>query len=466
MSASVIEKLLFRAGAACPFLREPIELTRRLADGNVRRLGTDGLDIYTAEDHIPGANPVPDPGRGAASAPLEQADVDHLLMHCVFRHMLVPEKVLRPLWDLACDISAEFLRTEFFPDHDAKVTRILIRQSVPDSTDPRQAAEVYRALTDLFEDELEPLFSLFARDDHRYWYEPAPGGRIAEGGLMSAQPGVSGQAGSEAASPQEPPKDRASSQRLYRETLAVLLTGRWPVDEDLSGGLIKRNLFGIIPGSREEKILLRRSGKYDFSRYLRRFTSNREEQVLDLSSFDYIPYCFGLERYGNMPLIEPLEYQEPDKIEELVIAIDTSGSCSLKIVERFLAEIERILMHSDSFFRKMNVHIIQCDAVIQSHAEIRSYEEWREYIRGLKIRGRGGTDFTPVFALTEQLIKKKKLKDLKGLLYFTDGDGVYPTKKTPYETAFVFTTRESLRFKIPEWIVPLCLDMSADDVRG
>ena len=60
-----------------------------------------------------------------------------------------------------------------------------------------------------------------------------------------------------------------------------------------------------------------------------------------------------------MPLIEPLEYQEPDKIEELVIAIDTSGSCSLKIVERFLAEIERILMHSDSFFRKMNVHIIQ-----------------------------------------------------------------------------------------------------------
>ena len=68
--------------------------------------------------------------------------------------------------------------------------------------------------------------------------------------------------------------------------------------------------------------------------------------------------------------------------------------------------------------------------------------------------------------MTEQLIKKKKLKDLKGLLYFTDGDGVYPTKKTPYETAFVFTTRESLRFKIPEWIVPLCLDMSADDVRG
>ena len=142
-----------------------------------------------------------------------------------------------------------------------------------------------------------------------------------------------------------------------------------------------------------------------------------------------------------------------------MIAIDTSGSCSRPVVERFLAEIERILMQRDFFFRKMNVHIIQCDAIIQSHTAIRSFDEWKQYLKDLTIKGRGGTDFTPVFALTEKLIAKGELKHLKGLLYFTDGDGVYPTKETPYETAFVFTTRSALNFKIPEWIIPLCLDM-------
>ena len=35
-----------------------------------------------------------------------------------------------------------------------------------------------------------------------------------------------------------------------------------------------------------------------------------------------------MEQYGNLPLIEPLEYKEVNRLEELVIAIDTSGSCS------------------------------------------------------------------------------------------------------------------------------------------
>ncbi|MFR5116379.1 MAG: hypothetical protein ACLTDV_04705 [Eubacterium sp.] len=40
--------------------------------------------------------------------------------------------------------------------------------------------------------------------------------------------------------------------------------------------------------------------------------------------------------YDNMPLVEPLEYRENKRIREFVIAIDTSGSCQGKTVERFL----------------------------------------------------------------------------------------------------------------------------------
>ena len=215
---------------------------------------------------------------------------------------------------------------------------------------------------------------------------------------------------------------------------------------------------GFAPGSREEKMLLREAGKHDFTRYLKRFSTTQEEIRLDLSGFDYIPYYYGLERYGNLPFIEPLEYVESHKVETLVIAIDTSGSCTRAIVERFLAEIERILMGHDLFFEKMNVHIMQCDAILQSDVAIHSHEEWKQYIRDLTIKGRGGTDFRPVFDRVEQLIARGEIKNLKGLMYFTDGDGTYPQKKPPYETAFVFSTRRALDYKKPEWIVPLCLE--------
>ena len=44
---------------------------------------------------------------------------------------------------------------------------------------------------------------------------------------------------------------------------------------------------------------------------------------LDTESFDYIFDNYGMEHYGNLPLIEPLEYKEVNRLEELVIAIDT-----------------------------------------------------------------------------------------------------------------------------------------------
>ena len=48
---------------------------------------------------------------------------------------------------------------------------------------------------------------------------------------------------------------------------------------------------------------------------------------LDLDSFDPVAYHYGLMYYGNFPFIEPPETREGNRLEELVIAIDTSGSC-------------------------------------------------------------------------------------------------------------------------------------------
>ena len=36
------------------------------------------------------------------------------------------------------------------------------------------------------------------------------------------------------------------------------------------------------------------------------------------------------------------------------------------------------------------------------------------------------------------MIQDKEFTNLKGVLYFTDGEGVYPEKQPTYRTAFVF----------------------------
>lgn len=189
-----------------------------------------------------------------------------------------------------------------------------------------------------------------------------------------------------------------------------------------------------------------------------RFAIQREELHTDTSGFDYIPYVYGLDHYGNMPLIEHLEYQEMNRMEELVIAIDTSGSCTAETVRRFMEETYGILSDHENFFRNMNLYIIQCDSFIQDCAHITCEKDWERYLGNLQIHGRGGTDFRPVFEHVEMLRFEGKLRRLKGLLYFTDGDGIYPQRSTTYQTAFVFYHEKALHQQVPAWATKLYLD--------
>lgn len=215
---------------------------------------------------------------------------------------------------------------------------------------------------------------------------------------------------------------------------------------------------GRVPGSGVETLAVPRQGVYDYRRFLQQFTVEREEILLDAESFDLVLYSFGMERYGNLPLVEPLEYQEVSRLEELVIAIDTSGSCSADTVRRFLAETYAIVSRRENFFQKMKVYLIQCDCLVQSVTVIRSAEEWMESCEHITIQGRGGTDFTPVFRYVEQLRRRKELRELKALLYFTDGDGVYPRERTDYQTAFVFLHRSDRMEHVPPWAARLVLE--------
>ena len=216
-----------------------------------------------------------------------------------------------------------------------------------------------------------------------------------------------------------------------------------------------RKRRGSQKGDQREDAGPIRSGRYDYKKFLRQFSVLREEVELDTESFDYIFYNYGMEHYGNLPLIEPLEYKEVNRLEELVIAIDTSGSCDGETVRRFLEETYSILSEKENFFHKMKVYLIQCDCCIQDVKVIHSEEEWKEYSKDITIQGRGGTDFRPVFRYVKEQQEKKEIRRLKALIYFTDGDGIYPGSKPDYETAFVFLHKTEKMELVPPWAIRL-----------
>lgn len=207
-----------------------------------------------------------------------------------------------------------------------------------------------------------------------------------------------------------------------------------------------------------ERLHIQKRGKIRFREFLRQFAVAGEEMRIDMESIDYIPYLYGLLHYGNMPFVEPLEYCEVRKLQELVIAIDTSGSCKTETVRRFMEEVYGILSDRENFFDRMNVYILQCDFAVQHTAHITCEQEWQAYLEDLVVYGRGDTDFQPVFRYVENLRREKKLRNLKGLLYFTDGDGIYPEKETDYRTAFIYYKRKERQQRAPEWALQFELE--------
>ena len=343
----------------------------------------------------------------------------HTLCHCMFLHMLGEggEHELTETWDLACDLAAEWAvdAMGICPvDRERRRKREgWYREISPDGQVSAVAAQ--RWLQSRSPEEIEEIGREVRADSHRFWRE-----RKEDAGSLAG-----------------------------RWKPAVLLVARQQGEEKRRPGTRK--------GDRTAEAVLQDAGRGNYRKFLERLFVCREEMQVDPDSIDYIPYLYGLEHYGNVLLMEPLETTETSRLEEFVIAIDTSGSCSGAVVRRFLEETYGILSRRENFFRKMNVHLIQCDSMIQDHRKVTCEREWKDYMAHLKIQGLGGTDFTPVFRLVDQMLEKKEIRKLKGLLYFTDGDGIYPNRKPAYETAFVFPWKRPEKQQAPGWAWKLYL---------
>ena len=85
-------------------------------------------------------------------------------------------------------------------------------------------------------------------------------------------------------------------------------------------------------------------------------------------------------------------------------------------------------------------------------------------LQSFTVVGGGGTDFRPAFAYVNQLRENGELDQLRGMLYFTDGKGVYPSRRPDYQTAFLFFGSYE-EAAVPPWAMRLRI-MPEDLQRG
>lgn len=158
-----------------------------------------------------------------------------------------------------------------------------------------------------------------------------------------------------------------------------------------------------------------------------------------------------------MPLIEPLETKEVKKIYEFVIVLDTSYSIDENLAKRFISNTYSILSTSNMFYKSCKVHIIQCDDRIRKDDVISNQNEMDRLLNSFSLIGGGNTDFRPVFSYVNNLVDHKAFQNLCGLLYFTDGKGIYPKKSPAYKTAFIYL-EDYDQSKVPSWAIQYRLE--------
>ena len=382
----------------------------------VRGMGTDGLRLLAEPERLIRVfpkNPV-----------LLNREYLHQLLHCIFRHPFFIADHDRPLWSLACDIAAEWsidqldlpcvrriagwVRTETY----RRLGEVL----------PAMAAEpIYRRLEEAHLDEKQLLMlqKEFRADDHRFW--PKPGDQSPQARQAADQ-------------------WKNLSQQMQTE-LETRQKGPGQGGEALA--------MQVKAANRSRRT---------YRDFLRRFAVLREELKADPDSFDLGFYAYGLSLYGNLPLIEPLESRETIKIEEFVIVVDTSLSCSGELVKNFLRETYGILRQSESFFRRTNIRILQCDDRVRTDRKITDMDQLAAYMEAFQLVGGGGTDFRPAFRYVDELIRAGEFHHLKGLLYFTDGLGRFPARRPAYDAAFLFLGSQYEDADLPPWAMKLVLD--------
>ena len=410
------QKILFAARNELylnlPFLDAALGALRPETGFDTPTLATDGQSLYYCGTWLS--------ARYERSRALVCRAYLHTVLHCLLRHL--PKRKGRDgtLWDLSCDIAVESVLDGLDYPCLAAPVAVSRRQALYARLGGGDKALTAEAIYRFFRRERPSPYERatlardFLQDDHSLWDQ----------------------------------KESQENEEQWQRAAQRVQTGMETVfSQNATSGQ------AVL-----EQLKVEAREKHNYRAFLQRFAVLGEELGVDADAFDYGYYAYGLRRYGNMPLIEPLETRETRRVRDLVIAIDTSMSTSGELVREFLSYTYTILKESESFFRTFRLRLLQCDDQLRSDQLITNEEELKAAMEHFQLTGQSATDFRPVFEHVDGLLRKGEFRDLRGLLYFTDGLGIYPARRPAYDAAFVMLSQQGFPERVPPWGIRVLLD--------
>ena len=336
----------------------------------------------------------------------------HMTLHCLLRHPFVPQGVDPLRWSCACDAAVCALMQELdcpaiqLPDAERDRELVFVLDQVGQPT----ALEIYAYFerAQMTEEQLTKLDLLFGMDGHDLWFSR------------------------ESDKPEGAESDESSVSELREHWEKIARQTQMDIEREHAGD--EASSLSIALGQMAAEPM-------GLEELLRQFAVPSEVIQVNPDELDNIYYTYGLATYGNIPLVEPLEYCDSPHLRDFVVAIDTSGSVDQELVELFVARACGMLLAENALGNASRVRVVQCDNRIQDERLLCEPHDVRAYLDALELKGRGGTDFRPVFDRVEDLIEEGTITDMAGLVYFTDGQGEFPAHAPTYDVAFVFADK-------------------------
>ena len=465
LGAEVMDLLRDTMAGEMKYLIPLIYLLQPAADGKEKTMGTDGACLYYNPAWL-----IRTYVSKTGYDKLKQHYL-HILSHCMLGHIFEHPQD-KTLLDSACDVAAGMMveqLTGIREEDDSRDSSGWQGSGSEQRKEIRQAAAKYSAVTfrnycvkNRYLAILEKMGKKQKRDDHSRWEKSTRKQQGKNGG--NKQPGGSGE-GRDNKQPDGPGEgwDKggqkkevmgadAQIKKMWAEAINSMLA-MMPSDK------AQRLRRGLTAGTDAVDITAAEENRSDYRALLRSYMLLKERRIEDPEMIDTDWYTLGINLYGNIPIIEYPESSEAPVADDIVIAIDTSGSCGGETASRFLRETCNMIRDLGIGRERVNIRILECDAEIENEIVIHSEEDLPDF-EERQMHGFGGTSFVPVFQHIDRLLEDRKMNKVRCLLYLSDTYGDFPEQEPGYDTIFI-VPEEEYRFgdapserpeHIPEWV--------------
>lgn len=446
LSEQIIKHTMRTAASSFPFLAKPIYSLKTEPSGKITSICSDYEYIYY--------NPAWLIDMYKKNSKKMENTIIHTVLHNLYLHPSMTSENDK-VFETAADMSvfcmmrnADALRTNSAIDKEFDAFLKLC--------DDTSTSALFKKADEepVFFNKMFSIVSKLKEDDHNLWYtkrkdEPPKQSEIPQEGEAAAIP-----------TPSDIPDNDNSENSAYAAAAGSTLDKSeemWKSMLVQAKASARSTQYGSQHGNMFDEIKKPdRFSKFSYLEYLKRFAV-QEIMSEDPDTFDIIMYTWGMDNLGDTPIVEFSETREQCSVSDIIIAIDMSGSCSGDIAVNFLRQVYT-LFEQLNIRSSVNIHVVTFDTQITSEKIIHSRKDAEKLISNYKGIGWGGTSFDCVFRYADDFSRNNRGKKLKGLFFFSDAMGFFPTEKPKYRTTFFVPVENDPMFcydnylSVPDWI--------------